>query len=182
VELRGFEPLTPCMPSMRQRFATPYTAYCPPTSTQVKGGAESWAVGRREAMCSAVSGKSLARTPCMAALWHERRRHRPAASTASKHTLGAVLSSDDFGSSVEPAARLYPFWQTGVDSRSALEASVLMWEDECVRWSDRKVGNFEGLGMVRRVRRPSGETISDDRHSSCAVGTEQASIRSATAM
>src|SRR5207249_1770860 len=115
-------------------------------------------------------------------LWHKRRRHRPAASTASEHALGAVLFADDFGSSVERAARLYPFWQTGVDSRSALEASVLLWEDECVRWSGWKVGNFGGLVTVRRVRRPCGVAISDDRHSWCAVGTEQASIRSATAV
>ena len=36
VELRGFEPLTPCMPSMRGRFATPCKTSRPHTTVQVR--------------------------------------------------------------------------------------------------------------------------------------------------
>jgi hypothetical protein len=34
VELRGFEPLTPCMPSMRGRFTKPYGTSHPSTTAQ----------------------------------------------------------------------------------------------------------------------------------------------------
>jgi hypothetical protein len=66
----------------------------------VKGGAEGWAVGRREAMCSAVSGKSLART------LHSRPMAQASAPSSGsldreQHTPGAVLSSDQMGWSVE---------------------------------------------------------------------------------
>jgi hypothetical protein len=47
---------------------------------------------------------------------------------------------------------------------------------------NRNSPTLEAFGTVRRVRRPSGEAISDDRHSACPVGTEQANIRSATAV
>jgi hypothetical protein len=61
VELRGFEPLTPCMPSMRGWFTKPCRTPCPHTTAQVAGAAEGWVVGWREVARSAVSGKSLAR-------------------------------------------------------------------------------------------------------------------------
>ena len=63
VELRGFEPLTPCMPLMLGWFTTPCTTSRVHITAQVRDAAEGWVVGRREATCSAVSGKSLARTP-----------------------------------------------------------------------------------------------------------------------
>jgi hypothetical protein len=61
VELRGFEPLTPCMPLMLG-YLTSLCATSPTHATEpVKGAAEGWIVRRREVTCSAVSGKSLAR-------------------------------------------------------------------------------------------------------------------------
>jgi hypothetical protein len=65
VELRGFEPLTPCMPSMLEWFTTPCSTSPTNATAQVRGAVEGWVVPRREATCSAVSGKSLARDPCM---------------------------------------------------------------------------------------------------------------------
>jgi hypothetical protein len=61
VELRGFEPLTPCMPLMRGWFKTPCNTSRVYITAQVRDAAEGWVVGRREATCSAVSGKFLAR-------------------------------------------------------------------------------------------------------------------------
>ena len=60
VELRGFEPLTPCMPSMRERFASPCNASRVHITAQVRSAVEDQGVVRREVVCSAVSGKSLA--------------------------------------------------------------------------------------------------------------------------
>jgi hypothetical protein len=95
VELRGFEPLTPCMPSMCGGFTTPCRTSRPHTTAQVRGAVEGWVMGRREATRSAVSGKSLARTPAwpsMARAWApsflslDRKRLAPP---------GALLSSDE---------------------------------------------------------------------------------------
>jgi hypothetical protein len=61
VELRGFEPLTPCMPSMRGWFMSPCITSPTHATEQMKGAAEGRVVGRREVACSSVSGKSLAR-------------------------------------------------------------------------------------------------------------------------
>ena len=61
VELRGFEPLTPCMPLMCGEFTTPRRTSRAHTTTLVRGAVEGRVVRRREAACSAVSGKSLAR-------------------------------------------------------------------------------------------------------------------------
>jgi hypothetical protein len=65
VELRGFEPLTPCMPLMLGYFTSPCATSPTHATEQVKGAAEGWVVGRRQVTCSAVSGKSLARAPCV---------------------------------------------------------------------------------------------------------------------
>ena len=48
---------------MRGWFTTPCGTSCIHITAQVRGAAEGWVVGRREATCSAVSGKSLARSP-----------------------------------------------------------------------------------------------------------------------
>ena len=77
VELRGFEPLTPCMPLMRGWFTTPCNTSRIHITAQLRDAAEGWVVGRREAMCSAVSGKYLART-LHGRLAQERPRHHPA--------------------------------------------------------------------------------------------------------
>jgi hypothetical protein len=61
VELRGYEPLTPCMPSMLGWFATPRSTLRPDTFTEVRGAAGEGVVGDGEATCVAVSGKFLAR-------------------------------------------------------------------------------------------------------------------------
>ena len=45
--------------------------------------------------------------------WHGRRRHRPEPCPQPIGTSGAVLSSDNCGSSVERTAKLHPLWQTG---------------------------------------------------------------------
>ena len=72
VELRGFEPLTPCMPLMLGWFTTPCNTSRVHITAQVRNAAEGWVVGRREVTCSAVSGKSLARDPT----WSFERRPR----------------------------------------------------------------------------------------------------------
>jgi hypothetical protein len=61
VELRGFEPLTPCMPLMLREFTSPCTTSPTHATEQVRGAAERLGVGRGEATRSVVSGKSLAR-------------------------------------------------------------------------------------------------------------------------
>jgi hypothetical protein len=67
---------------MRRRFATPCSTFRDHITAQVRGAAEGWVVGRREVACSAVSGKSLARGPCVTATrpfsstWRSRRRMR----------------------------------------------------------------------------------------------------------
>ena len=68
VELRGFEPLTPCMPLMCGWFTSPRATSPTHATEQVKGAAEGWVVGRRQVTCSAVSGKSLARARCVIVL------------------------------------------------------------------------------------------------------------------
>jgi hypothetical protein len=68
VELRGFEPLTPCMPLMLGEFTTPRRTSRAHTTTLVRGAVEGRVVRRREVTCSAVSGKSLARAPCVIVL------------------------------------------------------------------------------------------------------------------
>jgi hypothetical protein len=64
VELRGFEPLTPCMPSMLGAFTTPHRTSRAHTTVLVRGAVEGRVVGRGEVTRSAVSGKSLA-GPCV---------------------------------------------------------------------------------------------------------------------
>jgi hypothetical protein len=61
VELRGFEPLTPCTPSMRWRFTMLYGTPRRHTTAQVRRAAQSCVVGRREAARRSVPGKFLAR-------------------------------------------------------------------------------------------------------------------------
>jgi hypothetical protein len=61
VELRGFEPLTSCMPSMRRWFTTPHSTSRPRTTAQVGSAVGGGVVRRGEVACSAVSGKFLAR-------------------------------------------------------------------------------------------------------------------------
>jgi hypothetical protein len=72
VELRGFEPLTPCMPLMCGWFTSPCATSPTHATGQVNGAAEGWIVRRREVTCSAVSGKSLARDPA-GRRWNEHR-------------------------------------------------------------------------------------------------------------
>ena len=45
VELRGFEPLTPCMPSMRRAFTPPRGTSLDHTTAEVRGAVEGWLVG-----------------------------------------------------------------------------------------------------------------------------------------
>jgi hypothetical protein len=58
----GIEPATPSLPSMRRGFATLCNTSRPRTTAPVKAVAEDWVERRREVVCSAVSGKSLARS------------------------------------------------------------------------------------------------------------------------
>src|SRR5215218_8374155 len=74
VGLRGFEPLTPCMPLMRGWFTSPCAASPTQATEQVRSAVEGRVVGQCEAARSAVSGKSLARAPAGPSM--ERRRHR----------------------------------------------------------------------------------------------------------
>jgi hypothetical protein len=56
VELRGFEPLTPCMPLMLGWFTMPCRTSRAHTTALVSGAVEGRVVRRREVACSAVSG------------------------------------------------------------------------------------------------------------------------------
>jgi hypothetical protein len=67
---------------------------CSPRSVLALGGSD-------------PSGKSLAR-PLHGSPWRGRRRHRSEACPHPTGTSGALLSSDDFGSSVEGTATLHP--------------------------------------------------------------------------
>jgi hypothetical protein len=127
VELRGFEPLTPCMPLMRGEFTSPCTASPTHATELVKGAAEGWVVGRREVTCSAVSGKSLARVPAGSSFANAGATVSAALDHLRLGTSGALLSSDDYGSSVEPTAKRHPLWQVGgwgLEEGEALHAAV----------------------------------------------------------
>jgi hypothetical protein len=58
------------------------------------------------------------------------RRSLPAFVGASERTRGALLSSDDYGSSVERAAKLHPLWQEPV-AAGVLRATALRF---CWGW------------------------------------------------
>jgi hypothetical protein len=92
-------------------FTTPCSTSRYHTTAQVKDPTDERGVGRRKVACSAVSGKCLARTlhrrPWAWAPAPSSRSPRPQATGTS----GAVLSSDDYGSSVERAATLHPLWR-----------------------------------------------------------------------
>jgi hypothetical protein len=62
VELRGFEPPTPCMPLLLGWFVPPRMTSCPLAITEMRRAAEGGVVWGREVGCGAVSGKSLARS------------------------------------------------------------------------------------------------------------------------
>jgi hypothetical protein len=64
----GIEPATPSLPSMVGWFAPPCSTSCDHTIAHVEGAAEKRGVGRREAACSAVSGKSLAWAPAWSSM------------------------------------------------------------------------------------------------------------------
>jgi hypothetical protein len=102
VELRGFEPLTPCMPLMLGWFTMPCRTSRAHTTALVSGAVEGRVVRRREVACSAVSGKSLARAPCVIVLGTNAGAIVSAALDRLRlATSGALLSSDDYGSRVE---------------------------------------------------------------------------------
>jgi len=54
------------MPSMRRGFTQPVSTSLDHTTAQVEGDAEDRAKGQREVTRGAISGKSLARLPCVA--------------------------------------------------------------------------------------------------------------------
>ena len=108
MELRGFEPLTPCMPLMCWWFTSPCTTSPTHATEQVKGATEGWIVRRRQVTRGAVSGKSLARAPA----WSSFANAGATVSAALDHlrlgTSGALLSSDDFESRVVRDAGRHP--------------------------------------------------------------------------
>jgi hypothetical protein len=59
VELRGFEPLTPCMPCHPHLFTSPFAALPGTTSALLKQVARQGAVMRREAACGIAADKLL---------------------------------------------------------------------------------------------------------------------------
>jgi hypothetical protein len=65
VELRGLEPLTPCMPSMLGWFIAPCGTSCPAQSQRSARAVEGGGVGDSAVMCGAVSGKF----PAMTEIW-----------------------------------------------------------------------------------------------------------------
>jgi hypothetical protein len=79
VELRGFEPLTPCMPWPCGHLAAPYVTTSPTELPQVDGTIRRGDTLAREASRGIVSGKSLASLPCAARSYRPTRGavHRP---------------------------------------------------------------------------------------------------------
>ncbi len=64
VELRGFEPLTPCMPCHPHQFTRPSAALLSTASTLLKEAAGQGVVVRREAACGIAADNLLTgRTP-----------------------------------------------------------------------------------------------------------------------
>jgi hypothetical protein len=59
VELRGFEPLTPCMPCHPHQFTTPCAALPGTTSALLSQDARQGAVVRREATCGIAADNLL---------------------------------------------------------------------------------------------------------------------------
>jgi hypothetical protein len=110
VELRGFEPLTPCMPLMCGWFTSPRATSPTHATEQVKGAGEGRVVGRREVTRSAVSGKSLARSlhvaPCSVGYGTSAPSSRQP--PTKRLAPGALLSADDYASTVERTATLHP--------------------------------------------------------------------------
>jgi hypothetical protein len=74
VELRGFEPLTPCMPSMLGWFTTPDDTFRAHTITQVGGIVAGWIMRWGKATRGADSGKFLARPLAVAVRTNDARR------------------------------------------------------------------------------------------------------------
>ena len=89
------QPATPSLPSMRGWLTPPCSTSSCHTFTQVKGTAEGWVVGRREAARSAVSGKFLA-DPCGLAYGTSApssRQYRPQATGAPTEWVSERLGS-----------------------------------------------------------------------------------------
>jgi hypothetical protein len=111
------------MPLMRGWFTTPRSTSRSHTTLLVKGAAEGWVVGRGEAARGKVGlwgGVKLRVAQFLANIWqglprsrwHERRHHRPdSPRPQATGTAGAVLSSDDCGSSVERTAKRHSLWR-----------------------------------------------------------------------
>ena len=126
--------------------------YAPPRITtqprRWEGASKSGNVGQREDACSAVSGKFLARAPAQSS-WHQRRRHRPdSPRPQATGTSGALLSSDDYGSSVEPAAKLHPLWQGARRDRHKLEQARSVFDQGSFRSCGRFTVGCVALELV----------------------------------
>jgi hypothetical protein len=109
----GIEPATPSLPSMRGGFTTPCGTTRDYTTAQVRGAVDKCFVRRGEVACSAVSGKSLARSLARTPAPSSRQP-----SAAGDWRLFAVL--DDFGSRVGRIGRHHPLTSAG----SGVEAPV----------------------------------------------------------
>ena len=69
VELRGFEPLTPCMPCHPHQFTRPFAALLGTTSALLGQGAGRGAVVRREAARGIVADNLLTEPTAFAPEW-----------------------------------------------------------------------------------------------------------------
>jgi hypothetical protein len=119
---------------------SPDTGHCTPDAGRGRGQADEGAAGIRTSWATTPSDRTLGRptvflwtapaaldSPCRlggeAAFQREiaSRRQLLGRSAGVERRLGALLSSDDFGSSVEPAVKLHPLWQGARRDRHKLE-------------------------------------------------------------
>jgi hypothetical protein len=102
------EPATPSLPSMRGWFTTPCGIPRHHATALVRAAAEGCVVGRGEVARGVVSGKFLARPGVGGMPRHLGGIVPTRPRRGATGTPGALLSSDDYGSSVERAAKLHP--------------------------------------------------------------------------
>jgi hypothetical protein len=105
--------------------------------------------------CSVWRCEALLLADCWQVWSKRRQRHRYRSASCGGRILGAVLSSDDFGSSVERTATLHPFWQLKARFYmcwDSVEAGV-GWITEC---GEATCGS-RAWGGVTRPRDPRGK-------------------------
>ena len=160
----GIEPATPSLPSMRRWFTRPCSTSRPHTTAQVRSAVADWVVGRGEAACSAVSGKSLASAPAWSAV-AQRRRHRPGSprQQANARAVHRCPLADGWWAAAPRRPGVYPTCTAGFRPGPAavatrprpLQALVAGCAGRRVRVSQSPGARYGGLA----TRRCPGATI-----------------------